>query len=89
MQTLNRLESDLGSIETAVQMLNQDFCWDINIIEVQKKLVVKSGDTVIFSCDSHESLEAFLYGMGLSIKGIPEPYFSQLSKVMREWCDNQ
>jgi hypothetical protein len=89
MQTLNRLESDLGSIETAVQMLNQDFCWDINIVEVQKKLVVKSGDTVIFSCDSNESLEAFLYGMGLSIKGIPEPYFSQLRKVMREWCDNQ
>ena len=89
MQTLNRLESDLGSIETAVQMLNQDFCWDINIVEIHKKLVVKSGETVIFSCDSNESLEAFLYGMGLSIKGIPEPFFSQLSKVMREWCDNQ
>lgn len=88
MQTLNRLESDLGSIETAVHMLNEDFCWDISVVEFHKKYIVKSGQTVIFSCDSQESLEAFLYGMGLSLKGIPEPYFSQLSKVMREWCDS-
>ena len=88
MQTLNWLQNHLGSIENTVRLLNEDYCWDINIIEIQKRLVVKSGDSVIFSCDSHDALEAFLYGMGLSMKGLPEPMASQLSKAMREWCDN-
>jgi hypothetical protein len=88
MQTSDWLEGQFGSIESAVQMLNEDFCWDINIVEIQKQFIVKSGETMIFSCKSHQELEAFLYGMGLSIKGVPEPYFSHLSKVMREWCDS-
>jgi hypothetical protein len=86
MQTLNWLETHLESLDNVVEILNRDFCWYLEIIHGEHRSFVKSGESVIFSSDSRESVDAFIYGLGLAIMGVPEELFDQLSKGMKKWC---
>jgi hypothetical protein len=89
MQTLDWLESHLGSLEEVVEVLNRDFCWFLSVDEGKNgKWFVRGGEKVIFSADSREAVDAFLYGMGLSIMSIPEEIFDQLSHQMKRLCDD-
>lgn len=86
MQKMNWLESHLESLDKVVETLNNDFCWNLEIIPGEHQIFVKSGESVIFTSDSHGEINAFLYGMGLSVMGVPEELFIPLSKGMKEWC---
>jgi hypothetical protein len=89
MQTLNWLESHLESLDEAIKTLNDDFCWGIEIIEgLNGWWFVKSGESVIFSADNRDAVDAFIYGMGMFIMGVPDPLFDDLSKGMKSWCDD-
>jgi hypothetical protein len=88
MQTMNWLESHLESLDKVIETLNNDFCWNLEIVHGQEKIFVKSGESVIFISDSHAEINAFLYGMGLSVMGVPEELFIPLSKGMKEWCSD-
>jgi len=90
MQTLNWLETHLESLDNAVETLNNNFCWALKIHESQGRWYVTSGEEphVIYSSDSRDGVDAFLYGMGMAVMGIPQHLFDQLSKDMKEWCDS-
>lgn len=89
MLTLNWLESHLESLDEVVKTLNDDFCWSMEIVQgLGGKWFVKSGESVIFTADNKDSVDAFIYGMGMSIMGIPDHLFDRLSKEMKEWCDD-
>ncbi len=91
MQTMDWLETHLGSIEEAVEVINQ-FSWDITLTEANGTWYVMTGKAekhTIFSANSREAVDAFLYGMGLAYIGIPSPLFERLSTDVKEWHDNQ
>ena len=88
MQTMDWLETHLESLDKVVETLNNDFCWGLEIVQGQHKIFVKSGESVIFSSDSRAEVDAFLYGMGMSVMGVPEELFIPLSKGMKAWCDD-
>ncbi len=89
MQTLNWLETHLESLDEVIKTLNDDFCWGLEIIEgLNGKWFVKSGESVIFSADNRDAVDAFIYGMGMFIMGVPEPLFTELSKGVKAWCDD-
>ncbi len=83
MQTLNWLESHLESLDEIVKTLNRDFCWNMEIVEGLNgsKWFIKSGESVIFTADNRDAVDAFIYGMG-----IPDNLFDDLRKNMQAWC---
>lgn len=90
MQTLNWLESHIGSIDDGLQLINR-FHWFLSIVEAdrgnKKRWFVKGGEKVIFSADSREAVDAFLYGMSLAYAGIPDPLFDQLVEATKHWIE--
>ncbi len=90
MQTMNWLDTHLGSIDEAIKIINQ-FSWDITITEHNNMWHVMTGKAeqhTIFSADSREAVDAFLYGMGLAYICIPSPFFERLSKDIKDWHDS-
>lgn len=91
MQTMDWLETHLGSIDEALEVINQ-FSWDITLAESDGKWYVMAGKGekhTIFSADSREAVDAFLYGLGLAYIGIPSPFFEQLATDVRVWHESQ
>lgn len=88
MQTLDWLWSHLGSMDKALELVN-DFCWSINVIEENGMWYVRNKEAIVFSADSREAVDAFLYGMALSLSGIPEPIFSRLRHEVQDWCKHR
>lgn len=88
MQTLDWLESHVGSLEDGIQMCNR-FHWFLSIAEteVNKRWFVMSGESIIFSADTREAVDAFLYGMSLAYAGIPDPLFDQLVEATKDWIE--
>jgi len=66
MHTLDWLETHIGSIDEGVNLVNR-FHWFLSIIESHgpQRWYVKSGEAVIFSADSQEQIDAFLFSMRL------------------------
>lgn len=87
MQTMNWLWAHLGSIDQVIKLLNESFCWNLSIVQGGSHWFVRAGDQEIFSADNRDAIDAFLYGMGLSLSSIPEPIFSGLTKDMKQWCE--
>jgi hypothetical protein len=87
MQEMNWLESHIGSIDDAVKVIDQ-FIWEISIIQSDKRWYVCTGSQekhVIFSADTRDAVDSFLYGMALALVGIPSPLFEKLVEDMAEW----
>jgi hypothetical protein len=80
-QTLNWLESHIGTIEDAELVINA-FHWFLNVDEINGQWTIRSGEQVVFSADSRESVDAFLYGMALSYKGLPPHLYAKLFNMM-------
>lgn len=80
-QTLNLLESHIGTIEDAEHVINA-FHWFLNVDEINGQWTIRSGETVIFSADSREAVDAFLYGMALSYKGLPPHLYAKLFNMI-------
>jgi hypothetical protein len=85
MQTLNWLESHVGSLEEGIELANK-FHWFITVVEGTsgEKWFVKSGEIVIFSTHSKDALDAFLYGIGLAYSVIPDDLFDDLCQKTDE-----
>lgn len=78
------LETHVGSLDKCVELSN-DYFWNLVIFEgSDHKWYVKSGESTIFTADNRESLDAFLYGMGMAYAGIPEHLFEKLISDSRD-----
>ena len=87
MQTLNWLDTHIGTIEEARELINR-FCWNLKVAESDGRWYVTTGNeekTVIFSADTRDAVDSFLYGMALAYSGIPGHLFDALEKDIQEW----
>ncbi len=81
MQTLNLLNEEIGTIEDARLIIN-DFHWFLTIDEIAEQWTVKTGEKTVFTADSREAVDAFLYGMALAYKGLPPHLYAKLFSMM-------
>ena len=81
MQTLNLLEEQFGSINEARAIINE-LHWFLNIDQIGTTYTVTTGETVVFTADSREAVDAFLYGMALAYKGLPPELYAKLFSMM-------
>lgn len=81
MQTLNLLEDEIGSINDARAIINE-FHWFLNIDQIAGNYTVTTGEKVVFTADSREAVDAFLYGMALAYKGLPPELYAKLFGMM-------
>lgn len=81
MQTLNLLHDEIGTLDDATLIINE-FHWFLAVDEMAGQWTVKAGETVIFSSDSQEAVDAFLYGMALAYKGLPAHLYAKLFSIM-------
>jgi hypothetical protein len=93
MQTLNWLESHIGTLEDGIKELNENHCWKLWVEQdTQGIWYVLSGIPfdceAIFSAGTREAVDAFLYGMSLAVLGIPDEVSAKLSAEMKRWCDS-
>jgi hypothetical protein len=87
VQTMDWLWSHIGSMEKAVALVNE-FCWSISMMEENGVWYVRMKENILFSADSREAVDAFLYGMALSLSGIPEPILTHLRQDVKDWCEH-
>jgi hypothetical protein len=80
-QTLNWLESHIGEIEDTEHVINT-FYWFLNVEEINGNWTIRSGQNIIFSADSRQAVDAFLYGMALSYKGLPPHLYAKLFNMI-------
>jgi hypothetical protein len=86
MQTLNWLETHVGTLEDGIQLINR-FHWFLSVVEVKGKpyWVVKAGEKVIFGADTRNAVDAFLYGMSLAYAVIPDSLFDQMVEATKDY----
>jgi hypothetical protein len=90
MQTLNLLDTHVGSIDDGIQLINR-FHWFLSVERVTvieggiPYWYVKGGESVIFSADTREAVDAFLYGMSLAYAVIPPPLFDRLVEATNDF----
>ena len=89
MQTLDWLETHVGSLNDGIELANR-FHWFLSTVMVARGgkpyWYVKNGESVIFSADSQEAVNAFLYGMSLAYAGIPDDLFEHLiDETKKDW----
>jgi hypothetical protein len=82
------LKSHLESLDKA-QGLANEFLWNISIAKREETWIVYAGDRKLLSSTDRAVVEAFLYGLALAYAVIPEPYYSQLKKDLKDWLDKQ
>ncbi len=64
MQTLDWLESHVGSLEKGLELVNRYF-WFLRIVsndDLSRWYAIAGESSVIFSSDTREAVDAFLYG---------------------------
>ena len=71
MNDMKRLWSHVGSLEEAIELANE-FHWGISVETQDDKWIVRSGEKSLLVTNSKETLDAFLYGMGLAYSIIPD-----------------
>lgn len=81
MQKLNWLNSHIGSMDNAIELINR-FYWNISIVQIGQNWIVKGGEVSIFETDNKDSVDAFIYGMALAYSVIPEPIVKQLKDFL-------
>jgi hypothetical protein len=89
MQTLHWLDT-LGTIEDTKELINR-FCWNLDVIEKDGQWHVTTGDEekhAIFSADSLDAINIFIYGMALAYGGIPPHLAETLQQATKEWMDS-
>lgn len=80
-QTLNWLESHIGTIDDAEHIINA-FHWFLTVEGINGQWTIRSGEKVIFTADSRDAVDAFLYGMALSYKGLPPHLYAKLFNMI-------
>ena len=80
-QTLNWLESHIGTIEDTQHIINA-FHWFLTVDEINGQWTIRSGENIIFTADSRDAVDAFLYGMALAYKGLPPHLYAKLFNMI-------
>lgn len=85
MQELVWLKSHFpdGEIQSGIDKANELF-WSISVEKFNTVWRVLGGDKVIFWSDNQESIDAFLYGLGLAYCAIPEESFETLKVSIKK-----
>ncbi len=81
MQELPYLKTHVGSIEDCITLANR-FYWNITVIEKNGNWYVYGGEKMMFGSDARESIDAFLYGLGLAYSTIPEDDIRRILKAL-------
>lgn len=82
--TMNWLDSHVGSMEEGIELIKKLF-WPISYFRAEDgSWYVMSAESVILSTDSRETLDAFLYGMGLAYAGIPDDLLDYVAKALMD-----
>jgi hypothetical protein len=84
MPWLDRLPG--GTLDGAVELANRLY-WAISVDEHQGRWVVRGGEVVLLRTDSRQTVEAFLYGLGLAYGAIAREAFEQLEACIKELVD--
>ncbi len=66
----------VGSLERAVHLCNL-LGWNIKIAEDGGKWTVYTGEKPLFSSESRENIDSFLYGMALAYSAFPQEYIEK------------
>ena len=75
------LSNQIGTVAEAQDLVNA-FHWFLTIEQLGEKWQVRSGERVIYSGDSREHVEAFLYGMAVAYKGMSPRLYMKLFRMM-------
>ncbi len=87
MRWLNHLPG--GTLEGGVELANRVY-WDISWGECGKQWCVWVGGVekhLLLRTDARESLDAFLYGLGLAYAVLPEDTFDHLVFQVKRWVE--
>ena len=88
MNDMKLLESHIGTIDDAVNLANQ-FYWSMSIEKQDDKWIVRTGEKAVLVTDSKETLQAFVYGMGLAYSVVPDQLVDTFREIYRiEGVDN-
>ncbi len=87
MQELRWLDSLPGeTLEGGIERANE-LLWNLTVDQHEGRWRVWAGDQRVFVTDSHEALDAFLYGFGLAYGALPDHIFQQLKQAVKEWAE--
>jgi hypothetical protein len=75
------LEKEVGTVAAAQDLINA-FHWFLAVEQVGEKWQVRSGERVIYTGDSREHVEAFLYGMAVAYRGMSPRLYGKLFRMM-------
>ncbi len=75
-------ETLAGGIERVNELL-----WNLTVDQHEGRWWVWAGDQAAFVTDSHETVDAFLYGLGLAYGVLPDHIFQQLKQTVKQWAE--
>ena len=81
MQELTWLQSHIGSMEQAIELLNS-FHWNLSVRQQGDQWHVLGGDQVIFRSNQREAVDAFLYGLALPYATLPAQIASRIKEEL-------
>lgn len=80
MNEMKLLWSHVGTLEEAVELANQ-FYWEMTIEVQDDKWIVRLGEKPALVTDSKETLDAFVYGIGLAYSVIPDELVNKFQQM--------
>jgi hypothetical protein len=75
------LENQIGTVAAAQDLVNA-FHWFLTVEQVGEKWQVRSGERVIYTGESREHVDAFLYGMAVAYRGMSPRIYMKLFRMM-------
>jgi hypothetical protein len=75
------LEKEIGTVAAAQDLINA-FHWFLTVEQVGEKWQVKSAERILYTGDSREHVEAFLYGMAVAYRGMSPRLYGKLFRLM-------
>jgi hypothetical protein len=75
------LEKEIGTVAAAQDLINA-FHWFLTVEQVGEKWQVKSAERILYTGDSREHIEAFLYGMAVAYRGMSPRLYGKLFRFM-------
>lgn len=76
-----------GSRKGALEFLER-LHWHLNTKEFEGRVILFRGDTPIFSADSKDALDGFVYGAYLAYRSLPESVFRNYKEQMEALTTN-
>ncbi len=71
-----------GGIERANELL-----WNLSVDRHEGRWWVGAGDQTVLVTDARETVDAFLYGLGLAYGVLPDHIFQPLKQAVKDWAE--